>query len=343
MRIMVDIGHPAHVHFFKNFIWEMEKRGHQISVTARDKDVAIQLLKTYNIKHTVIGKMRKGKLNLIREWVGRDFKIYSMARKFRPHVLMGISNPCAAHVAKIIRAKSIVFTDTEHAKFANRITFPLASKILTPSCFTLALSNKHIRYNGYHELAYLHPKYFKPNPAVLDEIGLSESDKFFVIRFVSWGASHDIGHRGFTIEGKRKLVSVLSEHGKVLITSEAPLPEEFEEYRITVPPEKIHDLLYYATMYVGEGATMASECAILGTPAIRVSSFPKNGYIEELESKYDLVHSFLPEEDYLGKIELLLRNSALQNNYQQKRAKVLNDKIDVTQYIIDLVEGFTNE
>ena len=24
-KILVDIGHPAHVHFFKNFIWEMEK------------------------------------------------------------------------------------------------------------------------------------------------------------------------------------------------------------------------------------------------------------------------------------------------------------------------------
>ncbi len=40
MRILVDIGHPAHVHFFKNFIWEMEKRGHEFIVTARDKDVA---------------------------------------------------------------------------------------------------------------------------------------------------------------------------------------------------------------------------------------------------------------------------------------------------------------
>jgi hypothetical protein len=30
MKIVVDINHPAHVHFFKNFIWEMEERGHQV-------------------------------------------------------------------------------------------------------------------------------------------------------------------------------------------------------------------------------------------------------------------------------------------------------------------------
>lgn len=27
MRILIDMGHPGHVHLFKNFIREMEKRG----------------------------------------------------------------------------------------------------------------------------------------------------------------------------------------------------------------------------------------------------------------------------------------------------------------------------
>jgi hypothetical protein len=28
MNILVDIGHPAHMHFFKNFLWDMQKKGH---------------------------------------------------------------------------------------------------------------------------------------------------------------------------------------------------------------------------------------------------------------------------------------------------------------------------
>jgi len=27
MKIVVDLGHPAQVHLFKNFVWEMEKKG----------------------------------------------------------------------------------------------------------------------------------------------------------------------------------------------------------------------------------------------------------------------------------------------------------------------------
>ncbi len=37
-------------------------------------------------------------------------------------------------------------------------------------------------------------------------------------------------------------------------------------------------LLAYATLFIGEGATMASECAVLGTPAIYVNSL-QLGYL----------------------------------------------------------------
>ncbi len=41
MKILIDMGHPAHVHSFRNAIRELEKRGHSVKVTARDKDVAL--------------------------------------------------------------------------------------------------------------------------------------------------------------------------------------------------------------------------------------------------------------------------------------------------------------
>jgi hypothetical protein len=53
MKILIDMGHPAHVHFFKNTIWELEKRGHQVKVTARDKDVTLKLLEAYGIPYVV--------------------------------------------------------------------------------------------------------------------------------------------------------------------------------------------------------------------------------------------------------------------------------------------------
>lgn len=47
MRLLVDIGHPAHVHLFKNFMWEMERKGHEVLITATEKDIALKLLDNY--------------------------------------------------------------------------------------------------------------------------------------------------------------------------------------------------------------------------------------------------------------------------------------------------------
>ena len=59
MKVLIDIGHPGHVHFFKNLIWILEKKGHEVLVTARGKEVTVDLLRAYGIKHTVLTSMKK--------------------------------------------------------------------------------------------------------------------------------------------------------------------------------------------------------------------------------------------------------------------------------------------
>lgn len=341
MRILVDIGHPAHVHFFKNFIWEMGRRGHELVVTARDKDVALRLLEAYDIEYTAVGRPGKGKFALIREWVGRDREIYAIAKKFHPDILTGIHNPCMAHVARLTGAKSIIFTDTEHAKFGNLVTFPFTDIICTPSCYKEELGKKQVRYKGYHELAYLHPKYFKPDPSVLSELELSENDRFIIIRFVSWSAGHDIQQHGFDTGAKIKLVTELEKYARILITSEGRLPEGLDKYKIRTPPEKIHDLLYYATMYIGEGGTMATEAAVLGTPSIYVSSLLDTmGNFIELEEKFGLVCNFKESEPAIQRAIEILQEPRLEEAWAQKRNRLLTDKIDVTQFMVNFVENY---
>jgi predicted glycosyltransferase len=165
MKLLIDIGHPAHVHLFKNFVWEMKKRGHEVLITARKKEITLDLLDKYGFDYITVGEMKSGTFNLMKEWVLRDIRILNLALNFNPDILIGMHNPVVSHVAKILRKKSIIFTDTEHAKLANWVTFPFSDSICTPSCFKRDIGKKQIRYNGYHELAYLHPNYFTPNPA----------------------------------------------------------------------------------------------------------------------------------------------------------------------------------
>jgi len=275
--------------------------------------------------------------------VNRDARMLQIARKFRPDFMMGVGNPSITHVARMVGATSVVFTDTEHAKFANRLTFPFADIICTPSCYLRDIGPKQVRYNGYHELAYLHPDRFTPNPEVLREMGLCPDDPFIVMRFVSWQASHDVGQHG--IQDKRRIVKALEGYGRILITSEEPLPPELEPYRFRISPEKLHDVLYYATLYVGEGATTASESAMLGTHAIYVNTL-NAGTIAEQDERYHLISNFsqrlCTDVTVLEEAEKLLENENLRSEGKRKRELILREKCDVTSFMVWLIESYSS-
>jgi predicted glycosyltransferase len=343
VRVLVNIGHPAHVHFYRNFISEMKKRGHETKVTVEPKEVAVNLLRAYGIEFEDMGQKYR---EIIMKGLGimiKDYKLLKIVRKFRPDVIMGILDTYGSHVGKLIGVPSIVFTDTEHAKMANKLTFPFATVICTPSCFKKDLGKKQVRYTGYHELAYLHPNYFKQDSVVLDDFGLGKDDKFIILRFVSWEASHDIKQKGLDLQTKKELIKEIEKHAQVFITSEKALTKDFEKYRMTNSPEKMHDLLYYATMYIGEGATMASEAAILGTPAIYINT-QRLGYLDEQEEIYGLVYNFsnpkTAQEQIIRKAIELLEDEDLKKKWQKKREKLLSEKIDVTKFMTEFIENY---
>lgn len=341
MRILVDIGHPAHVHFFKHFVREMQKKGHAFLITAKDKEVSLRLLEAYGLKHVRVGSYRRGLALKLVDLLRIDWSTYKLARRFKPDLLISVGSANAAHVSWLLRKPHIAFDDTEHSREQYCLYAPFTKTVCTPSCFLRNLGTKQVRYAGYHELAYLHPNRYSPNPSVLGEIGLSPEDRFSIVRFVSWSASHDVGQHGVVDPGR--LAMELEKYGRVLITSERRLPAELERYRIAVAPEKLHDLLFYATLYVGEGATVASESAALGTPAIYVNTLSA-GTLKEQEEKYGLIYCFSDpqtgQSQALSKAIELLQRADLKEEWREKRSRLLADKIDVTQFMVDLVEGY---
>jgi len=339
MRILVDINHPAHVHFFRHFIREMEGRGHTLAVTARRKEVAFQLLDHYGIDYVDRGTSGGG---LVGKLVGMpriDYRLYKIAKEFKPDVITSIGSIYASHASSLMRRPHITFDDTDHSWDQRMLYKPFTDIICTPSCFMYDLGKKQIRYEGYHELAYLHPNRFTPDIKIIDEIGSGKNERYFILRFVSWSASHDIGHRGFSVREMKKLIDDLSVHGRVYITSEKQLKKEFEKYRISVHPSRIHDILAFADLYIGEGGTMASEAACLGIPSIFLNTI-RLGYLNEQEKRYGLTLNFSDARQASEKAIELVEQRDLKEKWQKKKDNMLKDKIDVTDWMIKLFEGY---
>lgn len=319
----------------------MQARGHMVVITASQKDLAYNLLQKYGFLYIPLGCYGNSLLKKVVNLPYLDLKMYNEIKKINPDILVGIGSIRAAHASILLKKPCISFEDTEHATEQIWLYLPFAASVCTPSCYRCNIGPKQVRYNGYHELAYLHPNRFTPNPAVLAEIGLNESDLFIVVRFVSWQASHDVGQHG--IRDKVRLVKALEKYGRILITSEGALPRELQCYQIRVSPEKLHDLLYYATLYVGEGATIASECAVLGTHAIYVNSLGL-GYIGEEDEKYHLVSDFssrdCTDEKVLAEARRLLQNPHLRKEGKEKCEGLVRDKIDVTAFMVWFIEQY---
>lgn len=336
MKILIDIGHPAHVHVFKNFYKEALEKGHEMLFTTKDKECTLDLLEAYDLPYVNLGKPFSGAARKVYGLWHFGKKLHAIAKKFDTDLFLSISSMYAAQVSTAMNKPHITLDDTEHSYFEHALYRPFSDYILTPSCFEKHMGGKQIRYDGYHELAYLHPNRFRPNPNVVKDLGIEDGEAFSVLRFVSWNAGHDIKETGISLEKKRELVEKMKKYGKVFISSEKTLPEDLEEYRINVPAQDLHSVLNEASLYVGEGASMASECAMLGTPAMYINSLDA-GTLKEQEA-YGLIYSFRDMEGVIQSAELIMSDPDIGSIHKERRDTMLAEKIDVTDLIVNLVE-----
>jgi len=345
MKILVDIGHPGHVHLFRHVAKNLERNGHELFYSVRDIPVAKRLMDTYGMPYVNLGK--KSDTIVGKAWtvIKQDWKLFwfVLVHKIDIGLSSGIALP---HISRLTRMKSFVFDDDddEVEPFVVKYSHPYTDVVLSPSAVRMhRKTNRAIFYAGYHELAYLHPKVFTPDETVLSRLGITKGEKFFVMRFVALKGHHDIGNKGLSFEQKRKLVEILSKYGRVIITAERQLEPEFEPYRMSVSPEDMHSVMYYASLYIGDSQTMTSEAAVLGVPSLRCNTFVgRISNLEEEEHQYGLTYGFTPDrfDNLIFKLHEMLENPNLNKEWQIKRQNLLADKIDVSAFFTWFVENY---
>lgn len=343
MKIIIGINHPKQVYIFKNIISILQTRGIICKILVNEKDLTSILLKRFNYSFKIIGKNQKYIFGKILQIIPLTIRTLIISIRFKPDIFLGQAIPHLAYTSAILRKPYIIFEDTESASLLHSIVIPFAKNIITPSCFKKKMGRKHITIDAYSELCYLHKKYFIPDISILNILGVHRNEKYIILRFVSWNASHDIGQKGMDLEIKKKAIKQFSKYAKVFISSEESLTKDLEKYKINIPPEKIHDALYFATMFFGESATMASESALLGTPAIYIDNIGR-GYTDEEENKYHLVFNYKKTKSDQNKsiqkgIELL-QTQNIKEEFKKRRNKMLKDKIDVTNYLVWFIKEY---
>lgn len=343
MRVLIDIGHPGHVHLFRNLYFNLIQNGHKVFVTTQNISSVIQLLESYNIPFLANGTKKDGFWKKGWAMLKNTLVLLQFARKNNIDFCIS-STPSLMQASFLLNIPSIFMDDDDDPiePLVCHFAHPFSNIVLSPDT-TIRKTKKNIYYQGYHELAYLHPGVFKPDATILKKINVNQSEPFFIVRFVALKGHHDREAIGLSDFQKRTIIEELKKYGKVFITSERNLNGWFKPFQLEIPSQDIHSLLYYATLFIGDSQTMTSEAAILGTPAIRCNTFVNQiTYLKEEEIKYDLTYGFHPKEfgRLLVKLIDLASNKEIKSTWHKKREKLLDDKINVTPFLLWFIENY---
>lgn len=344
MNILIEISHPAHVYKLLASIKALEANNHKIVVVTKEIPSILFLLTKFEIPYKVLGVKKDGLLakGILQLWY--NLQCFFIVKSMKIDLMIG--SLTAAYMTKITKIPSILMDDDddEAEPLMVKYVHPFLSEILSPSALIGNRKRKDtIYYAGYHELAYLHPNHFVPDHTVLTDIGLQVGDPYFILRFNAFKAHHDVGVQGLSIEHKREIISLLEKKGRVFITTERNIDSEFEKYQLKLSSEKIHSLIFYSTMFIGDSQTMTSEAAVLGIPALKCNSFAgKLAVPNELETKYQLCFSYLPKdaEGFFNKLDELINMENLKSEFSNRKQRMLADKVDVTAFYVWFIENY---
>ncbi len=336
--VLFDIIHPANVHYFKHTIRLLKTKGCKVVVTARHKEITYELLDAEELSYIKMGRNPLSTFGKVLFLFWCEFKTLFVFFRYRPSIALSFGASYIAHNSFLFGVPHIALDDTEHASLNRKLYLPFTKMVLTPESYYLNLGKKHVRFPGHMELFYLSKKYFNPDDSILIQLGINKEQPFVFLRFVSWSAHHDKGQSGISNDFKIRLVKHLSERFKVFISSEGDMPDILEEYRISVPPHLIHHVLYFSKFFVGEGATMASECAAIGTPAVYINSL--NAGTLENQVKEGLIYSFRNETGVQSIIDEISNNPYAKRELADRLKKLEEERIDLPRFLAWLILNY---
>ncbi|MDD5570378.1 MAG: DUF354 domain-containing protein [Bacteroidales bacterium] len=348
LRILFFLIHPAKYHQFKVTVNTLIAKGHDVELIIIGRDILPELVKNEGWKHKIIfphGRKYKGVNSLISAgllFFPTIFKLFRLTL-WKKYDLF-LTDDLLSYVGKIRGIPTFFFTDDDFSAVPQALLYlPPASHIFSPDiCFMGKFKKKVIGYYGYKSLCHLHPNHFKPDINRLDE-SLRDGKPFFIVRTVMANSKHDIEKNSIGDDLLRKLISILEKNGRVILNSERPLPEDLKKYELSIRKNDINHYMYFSKIFIGDSTTMAVEAAVIGTPSIEIDDwFDDFKQYHELCDKYKLLKGFRleDEEGIFSLIDEYLKIDNLKEEFLKRRDRMLQDKIDVSAFLIWFIENY---
>jgi hypothetical protein len=319
-RIWIDCTNSPHVVIFRPLVAEMERRGHEVVITARDFAQTVGLLERYGMPYTLIGEHRGRRVasKVLGVW-SRGRALARWAREQDGSRAAHVGRPfdlAVSHgsndlplAARLLGIPHVTMFDYEHAALMHHFNVRLSARVIVPEYIPAASLGRYglkprqlSQYPGLKEEYYLSD--FEPDPAVLDELSLDPAKVIVTLRTPPSLAAY---HRGVTNELFPAIVKNLAARDDVQQVILPRTPDQREELlAMTIPnariPERAIDaqsLVHFSDLVVSAGGTINREAVALGTPAYTIFE-GRMGAVDEALISQDRLRRVRRAEDLVA-------------------------------------------
>ncbi|HWX09883.1 MAG TPA: DUF354 domain-containing protein [Gaiellaceae bacterium] len=281
MRVWIDFSNSPHPLLFAPIARELETRGHEIVVTARDNAQTLELARERWPEVAEIGgQSPRGPGSKLVAIGARMIELRRWAKHARPDVALSHNSYAQIAAARSLGVPVVTAMDYEHQP-SNHVAFRLADRILLPEALPRAdlrrqgaADRKVVVYPGIKEQLYVGD--FEFDPQVLERIGVARGDGDVIV-VLRAPPARAIYHR---LENPTyaAVIDRIGADASVRAVALVRHPEQRDalaELRLPnlVVPDVAVDsrsLMYAADLVVGAGGTMTRESALLGIPTASI-------------------------------------------------------------------------
>jgi uncharacterized protein len=281
MKIWIDLDNTPHVPFFKPIIRELEKRGHEVVLTARDAFQVCELAERMGLECKRVGH-HYGK-NRFLKLIGlgwRSAQLFPFLMREKPALSLSHGSRAQLLLSNLLGVPTVMIMDYEHAQtpLLLRPRWEIVPEVMAEGRLHCKSRERVRAYNGIKEDVYA-PQ-FKPDAALMKELGLNGKDIIITVRPPANEAHYhnpeseaffnEFMNRATGTPGVRAVLLPRNKSQEAQIRSGNP--EWFKGSTVVIPRRAVDglNLLWHSDLVVSGGGTMNREAAALGIPVYSI-------------------------------------------------------------------------
>src|SRR2546428_3947280 len=112
MNISIEVGHPAHVHYWRPVRAGLIDRGHKVTVLARGKETTFRLLRALGIPFVEVGRNYPTLLGKGIGMIANSWDVLREASRAKVDIMLSGGMPYSAQASAILDVPHLAIIDT---------------------------------------------------------------------------------------------------------------------------------------------------------------------------------------------------------------------------------------